>query len=114
MKSTVDVIENQQGDVLILRLKGRLDSYTSPSLEKRIFQFINNGHSKLLLDLSKIDYIGSSGLRMLLSTAKQLKALSGNLIICSLTEAVLEVIRICGFDHVLQILHSEEEALEKF
>lgn len=106
-----NVEESFEGDIAILAVKGKLDSSLSCSLEKKAFNLINEGHSKLILDLSEVGYINSSGLRMLLSIKKQIKSLPGKLIVCSLTPEVLEIMKICGFDHVLEISESKEEAL---
>ncbi len=114
MSSVINIIEEQKGDVIILRVKGKLDSVISPSLEKKAFEFIHAGQNKLLLDLGEVSYINSAGLRMLLSVKKQVRALSGKFIVCALSREVLEILKICGFDHVLEISKSEEDALASF
>lgn len=114
LEGTVDIKEDKNGDILILRVKGRLDAISSPNAEKTVFDSINNGQTKLLLDFSGVEYLSSAGMRMLLSTTKKLKALSGKLVVCSLTTNVLDVLKMSGFDHVLEIAKSEEEGLKKF
>lgn len=106
--------EVQRGDVLILRVKGKLDKVLSPLVEKKVFQFTSAGQSKVLIDLSEVSYINSCGLRMLLAVKKQIKSVPGKFIICSLRPEVLEMMKICGFDHVFEIAKSEEEALRLF
>jgi anti-anti-sigma regulatory factor len=51
---------------------------------------------------------------MLLAVTKKLKALSGRLILCSITTNVMDVFKMSGFDHVLDLTTSEAEALKKF
>lgn len=114
MEIIAEISEAQKGDVVIFRVKGKLESSLSSTLEKKVFQYINSGSNKLLLDLEEVTYINSAGLRMLLSVKKKLKALSGTFIVCNLRTEVLEIMKICGFDHVLDIANSEEEALRKF
>lgn len=106
--------EVQKADVIILRAKGKLDCHISSALEKKAFEIIEAGHKKLLINLEEVSYINSSGLRMLLSIKKQMKSLPGRFIICSLRSEVLEIIKICGFDHVLEIAKSEEEGIRLF
>lgn len=110
----VDVKEDKKGEVLILRIKGRLDAISSPIAEKRVFESINQGQNKLLLDFSGVDYLSSAGMRMLLSTTKKLKTLSGTLVLCSVTNNVLDVLKMSGFDHVLELYKTEEDALKRF
>jgi anti-anti-sigma factor len=114
MESTVDVKEERKGDVLILRIKGRLDAISSPAAEKKVFDSINSGQNKLLLDFSGVTYLSSAGMRMLLSTTKKLKTLSGRLALCSITTNVMDVLKMSGFDHVLELFKTEEDALRHF
>lgn len=51
---------------------------------------------------------------MLLSTIKKLKGLSGKLVVCSVTNNVMDVLKMSGFDHVLELSKNEEDALKKF
>ena len=108
-EGVVDVIEEKKGDILILRMRGRLDAVSSPSAEKKVFDSINAGQEKLLLDLSGISYLSSAGMRMLLSTTKKLKSLSGRLVVCNVTSNVMDVLKMSGFDHVLEISSTEED-----
>lgn len=114
MEITTDISEIQKGDIVILRVKGKLESSLSSTLEKKVFQFINEGNNKLLLDLNDVSYINSAGLRMLLSVKKKVKGLAGTFIVCNLKTEVMEIMKICGFDHVLDIANNEEEAMRKF
>ncbi len=110
----IELKEEKKGDVLILRFKGRLDAISSPSAERKIFESINKGLNKLLFDFSGITYLSSAGMRMLLSTSKKLKTLSGKLVLSSISSNVMDVLKMSGFDHVLEIAVSENEALSKF
>lgn len=114
MEGTVDVKEELKGDVLILHIRGRLDAISSPAAEKRVFDSINSGQHKLLLDFSGVTYLSSAGMRMLLSTTKKLKTLSGKLCVCQITSNVMDVLKMSGFDHVLELFQTEEEALRQF
>ena len=109
-----DLKEDKKGDILVLRIRGRLDALSSPVTEKRVFELINEGQHKLLLDLGGVSYLSSAGMRMLLSTTKKLRNLSGRLIVCSMTPNVTDVLKMSGFDHVLELFKTEEEALRHF
>lgn len=113
-ESITDFKAEQKGDVFIFRIKGRLDSVSSPLAEKKIFEAINNGQNNLLLDMSGVSYLSSSGMRMLLSITKKLRTMSGKLALCSVTTNVVDVLKMSGFDHALQLFKTEEEALRHF
>jgi len=101
-------------EVKVLAFEGRLDTQTSPDAQQQLTRLIEEGATKILVNLEKVDYISSAGLRVLLVVAKQLKATDGELRICSLNEVVKEVFDISGFDMILPISASESEALEGF
>ncbi len=114
IEGVVDIQEEQIDEVTILRIKGRLDAVSSPGAEKKVFEYINDGQHNILLDFEKVDYLSSAGMRMLLSTTKKLKTLSGKLIICSVNINVMDVLKMSGFDHVLELAQNEEDGLRKF
>lgn len=103
--------EDRKGDVVIFRIKGRLDTISSAMIEKRIFDSINEGNEKILIDLADVIYLSSAGMRMFLSTTKKLRSISGRLLVCSTTPSVLDLFKMSGFDHVLELFATEEEAL---
>lgn len=114
MDGLVSIKEEAKGDILILRMSGRLDAVSSPTAERKVFDHINSGQYKLLFDFSGIDYLSSAGMRMLLSVTKKLKSLSGKLVLFSVTSNVMDILKMSGFDHVLEIVQTEEDGLRRF
>lgn len=114
MNGLVKVKEEVKGDILVLRISGRLDAVSSPTAEKIVFDYINKGQHKLLVDFSGVDYLSSAGMRMLLSVSKKLKTLSGKLVLSAVTLNVMDVLKMSGFDHVLEIVVTEEDGIRKF
>lgn len=102
-EGVMDIREERKGALLIIAMSGRLDAVSSPSAERRIFEHINAGQIHLLLDFTGIKYLSSAGMRMLLSITKRLKALSGKLVVCSIQDNVMDILKMSGFDHVLEI-----------
>jgi len=114
MEGVIELNEEKKGDVLVIHVKGRLDAISSPTAEKKVFDSINSGQTKLILDFSGVSYLSSAGMRMLLSTTKKLKSLSGKVVVSSITSNVMDVLKMSGFDHVLEIAATEDEALRRF
>lgn len=110
----IDIKEEKNQDVLVIRIKGRLDAMTSAEAERRVLNVIEHGDKKLLLDFLNVEYISSAGMRMLLTVAKKLKNLSGKLVLCSVNTRVMDVLKMSGFDHVIDLQNDELEALTKF
>lgn len=103
-------IENQ-GDLAVVALTGRLDSTNAAETEARILAQIESGHPRIVVDASGLDYLSSAGLRVFLVVAKRVKAAGGGLALHSLTDHVREVFEISGFVNVLTVCASREEAL---
>ncbi len=97
---------------IVLRIEGRLDAPSSPTLEKKIHSLLEEDHLFLVLDFSQIDYLSSAGMRLLLSTTKKLKAKGGSLALFSIVEEVMEIIKLAGFEKILNIFKTEQEALQ--
>ncbi|MFZ0564641.1 MAG: STAS domain-containing protein [Chlamydiales bacterium] len=104
----------ERGDTVLIRLKGRLDAASSPQLEKQINAIIDSGFFKLILNFSEVDYLSSSGMRLMLSVSKKLKHLEGKVVACNLNDDVMEIIKMAGFHQVLEFYPSEEECLAHF
>jgi anti-anti-sigma factor len=98
--------------IIILRCEGRLDATTAPRLEDEINVLLDQERIKVMIDFSRIDYLSSAGMRLLLSMTKRLKAKKGKLSIFAIHEEVREIIHMAGFEKVLAIYNSQEEAIE--
>lgn len=97
---------------LILRLKGRLDVPNVTILEKKIDACLEEGRRILLLDCSELKFLSSAGLRLLLSVSEQLKSKKGALLIFSVDRDGMQVVKVAGFDKILLIFDTEQDALQ--
>ena len=89
------------GTALEIALEGRLDTMTAPELEAELNQSLGSADS-LVLDFSKLDYISSAGLRVLLSAHKTMAG-KGGMKITHVNEIVQEVFEVTGFADILTI-----------
>lgn len=98
----MDITVLQERDIRIVEIVGRLDTLTSPELDKAIKPLIEPG-AVIVFDCEKMDYISSSGLRVILSTHKQLAASRGRFIVRNLNPEVRTVFDMTGFSRLLNI-----------
>ena len=103
--------EKRVGNVAILTLKGRLDAYSSNELERSISALIDDGSVRLVVNFDGVEYISSSGLRVMLASLKRLKKEEGDLKLACLKPYVKEVFDIAGFTQLFEIYEQEEEAV---
>jgi len=106
----LDIKAEEIDKIIILRLLGRLDASSSSVLQQRLDILLKEDYKIILLDFANIDYLSSAGLRILLSYTKKFDDLKGRLGIFSISDDVMEVIKLTGFDKILKIYKSEKEA----
>lgn len=107
----MEITVRDEGDIKVVMLNGKLDTNTTPLAESEIKTLLDGGASQLLVNFEQLSYISSSGLRLLLATAKRLKTSGGELKVCSLNEMATEVFEISGFSSILNVYPSEQDAL---
>ena len=95
------ITKNMNGTALEIALEGRLDTMTAPELEAELNASLKDVES-LVFDFSKLDYISSAGLRVLLS-AHKVMAGKGGMKVTHVNEIVQEVFDVTGFADILTI-----------
>jgi anti-anti-sigma factor len=110
----MDISVRETGGVSVMDFTGNLDTNTSPAAESVVNQLLEGGNEKIIFNFMNLNYISSSGLRILLATAKKMKTSGGKMMVCSLNDTVQEVFDISGFAAILDLASNEAEALAAF
>lgn len=97
----MEVIVNKEDGKLVYEVGGRIDSTTAPELEEVINENLGD-YKDVSIEFSKVEYISSAGLRVLLATQKKLK--DGELKILNPNEVVEEIFEITGFMDILNVV----------
>jgi anti-anti-sigma factor len=108
----INEIKNDQ--CVIVGITGRLDTTNYSLLESKLMEMIENNEHKILVECSKMDYISSSGLRILLMALKKISQVKGKFVLCSLQENIHEIFEISGFTSIFEIHANQEDALKVF
>lgn len=98
---TLTILEYDKG--LKGALSGRLDTAASEQFAKDVKPLMEQAHRHIELDLARLEYISSSGLRILLTLLKQVHSKGGKLTIRNLTEGIREVFTLTGFFRIFDI-----------
>ncbi|MBO2518056.1 MAG: anti-sigma factor antagonist [Clostridiales bacterium] len=98
----MEIIESLNGSELTVALNGRMDSVTAPQLEDRLSTRFNEIDS-LVFDFSKLSYISSAGLRVLLGAQKTMNRKGGKMVVRNVNETVMKVFVITEFTDILTI-----------
>lgn len=110
----MDVKITTEENFTFVSIDGSLDTNTSKAAHDQLNKLVDEGKIRLLIDLTNLDYIASSGLRILLATSKKLKPIKGEMRICGLNETVNEVFEISGFTMIFKVFKNADEAKEGF
>ncbi|NLT22087.1 MAG: STAS domain-containing protein [Syntrophorhabdus sp.] len=108
----MEIEERKVGDVLVvLPREKRIDASVSTGFKGKMVDWINQGNKRIVLDLSQVDFIDSSGLGAIVSSLKTLGN-DGDLVICGVRETVMGLFRITRMNRVFQIFADESEAIK--
>lgn len=110
----MELIEQKTEKCVIVSITGRLDTTNYSMLEKKLTDLIDKREDKILIECSKMDYVSSSGLRILLMALKKITMAKGKFVLCNLQENIREIFEISGFTNIFEIYPSQEEALKVF
>lgn len=107
LRGTRDVREHYQ----IFRLTGLLDAFSEPAFRKKIGLYIDEGPANIILDLSTIDFVDSSGLGALVQLVKKAQTSEGSLQIVS-NARVTQTVKLVRLEKFLSLRNSIDEAVE--
>lgn len=100
-------------DARIIRISGEIDIYSSTELKQEVTVCLARGVRILMLDLTDVEYVDSTGLGLMIGALKRLRETQGKLILINPSVRLLRVFEITGLDRVFDICASEREAVEK-
>lgn len=98
----MEINSKLDANTLNLVLVGRLDTTTAPTLEAELKKSVTDDVKELIFDFSKLEYISSAGLRVLLAAQKVMNA-QGTMKIKNVSEEIMEIFDVTGFTDILTI-----------
>jgi anti-sigma B factor antagonist len=109
MELTLDA--RTDGPFQIIEVGGEIDVYTAPRLREAIVAAIDAGHTRLVVDVEKVEFLDSTGLGVLVGALKKVRADSGTLDIVCTQERILKIFDITGLDKVFGLHDSVPAAI---
>ncbi len=107
----MDINFARKDDVVIIEVKGRLESGDALGFEQSVRTGIDEAARAVVMDCGGLAYISSAGLRAVLMAAKNLQKRETPFVVCALPDNVGEVFRISGLDKIIAVQPSRAEAL---
>jgi anti-anti-sigma factor len=102
----------QDNGAALLAVEGEVDAATAGDLDKALGDWLAQGRNRLILDFSQVNYISSAGLRVLLRAQQKAHELGGDVRLFGPNAHVLKVFVMAGFDQILRLTATLQEAQE--
>ncbi len=96
----------------IVRARGEIDIYTVPQFKQQLLEWIEKGHRRLLIDLTEVTYMDSSGFGALLGAIKRVRPEGGSISLINPNDVIRRMLKITHLDTIFPVYASEEEALQ--
>lgn len=98
----MNITKKEQGQDILLHLEGRLDTTTAPDFQQTLIAQIQY-NKNIILDFAQLDYVSSAGLRALLVGQKAVSKLGRSMVLCHVSQEIMEVFNMTGFSDILTI-----------
>jgi anti-anti-sigma factor len=110
----MEIVQEEKNGIVCVTIKGRMETRLSPELELTIETILKRGTTHLLFDLSALEYLRSSVLRVILDTVKTLNRRKGRVVLCCLNGYVREIFEVNRFKDTITITDSLESGFKAF
>lgn len=107
----MNITESRREGNLIVAPDGRIDSLTSSTFDRHLSSVIDRGDANLIIDLTNLEYISSTGLSAFLSAAKKIKVAGGRMALVGLNSRIRLVFEMSGFLRLFPIYPTVDAAL---
>lgn len=99
-----DVSADVSEGVATVSVRGEVDVYTAPQLRERLYGVVGDGATRVVLDLSAMTFIDSTGLGVVVGALKRLRESGGDLLLRSPSRSTRKVLEITGLTRIVEIL----------
>lgn len=110
----VTIQSEHVGAVEVLTLTGFMDMREVPKFEQALDQLIKSGRTRIVLDLSRLDYISSAGLGTIIGSIREVRRQGGDIKVGGYSAPVFDILKTFGFTEVFETYNTRKEALQKF
>ena len=97
----------------VLKIAGRIDSFTAPRLSETISEATTNGKFSLILDFSDVEYVSSAGLRVMIDAQKICKG-KGEVVLVKVPQRIYETLDLAGFVPLFKFFDDPTKAVAYF
>jgi anti-sigma B factor antagonist len=98
------VTTRSQGEHTVLSVTGEIDLYTAPTLQSELMAALGAGKTRLIVDMSRVDFCDSTGINVLLAAHRHARERGGELQLASPGSATRKVLQVTGLESVFSVI----------
>ena len=103
-----------KGKAKVVKLEGKLDVNLSVSIESELDALIESGSINLILEISKVEYLSSSGIRVFINMMRKVKDKNGRLVLASVPDVIKKILKTVDLEDLFEVFDSVDDALATF
>jgi len=103
-----------QADILVVRVRGPLDTVASYTFHEKMNNFIAQGNYKFIIDLAELEYITSAGIGVFPGVALELQKHQGGIMFMNVSEKTYKLFAMIGLTSIFKVAPNLEQALKEF
>lgn len=107
----MEISEVKVDEITVVGLTGHLDGFSAPEAERCFFRILDEGEKRLVIDLSRLEYVSSLGLGLFVHIHKRMAAAGGRVCFCAPPEAVRQLFEVSNLQRLLTLKEEPAEAL---
>jgi anti-sigma B factor antagonist len=100
------------GRTYVVEVAGQIDLYAAPEFKERVSRVIDEGASRVIIDLARVTFMDSTGLGVLIGALKRIRAASADLLLVVTDYDIERLFELTGLDGTFRIYRSRDDALE--
>jgi anti-sigma B factor antagonist len=111
----MEIVHNEYPNCDLVKVDGRIDSYTAPLLSSKVGLIVSDGRFNIILDMTDVVYVSSAGLRVMIDVQKTCRQNGrGETILLHLPQRVYETLELAGFLPLYKLFNDVESAIGYF
>ena len=106
---------NETGGVVVIKLTGQLMGGTDAlKINDELFDLLEKGKNKIIVDLEEVSWINSSGLGILIGMITRVRKEKGEMVLINIAEKIKEILRVTKLESIFKVYDSLEDAMETY
>lgn len=105
---------DDRGKAKVVSLTGKMDVSLSMTIEQELEELVDSGAVNLILEISGVEYLSSSGIRVFIAIMRKVKDKNGKIVLAQVPETIKKILKTVDLEDLFEVYDSVDKALESF